>query len=394
MARSRPSIGLGLLAAGTFVFLAGCDGAGVSDLTGLVGDGGTGRLTVQITDDPFPHEFVAEAWVTITRIDVLRSSDEEQEPQLAADEADEEEEKEEVDESADEELEDEESDDLEDSQSSKGSDGDDDSDADAESGSDDESGADEESDDEEVEDGDSEGDSPFLTVFESEEGVDYDLVELRNGRMADLVDAEIPAGRYKQMRIFVSGGRIVLMDGREFPLRVPSGDRSGIKLHFEFEIVDGEESELLLDFDLSRAFKPIPGGAFRHAGEIREFIFRPSLGMRMANLGISGCLSGELTDGAGEPRGHATVTAFRGDEEFASSVTEEDGSYRFVGLPPGEYRLVFEGADFDPHELIGQMVDAHRCRDHEDEDGDDDDDTDEEEVDEETDEANDSSEDE
>lgn len=327
MARSCPSIALGILTACTFVFLAGCDGAGVSDLTGLFGNGGggAGRLTVQITDDPFPHEFVAEAWVTITRIDVLRSSDEEEhEPQLADEEAvDEEEEKE-----------DEESDDEE---------------------------------DDEDEDGDSHGQSRFLTVFQSEEGVEYNLVELRNGRMADLVDAEIPAGSYKQMRIFVSGGRIVLTDAREFPLRVPGGDRSGIKLRFKFEIVDGQVSELLLDFDLSRAFKPVPGGAFRHAGEIREFIFRPSLAMRMANLGKSGCLSGELTDDAGQPRGHATVTAFRGDEEVAGSVTEEDGSYRFVGLPPGEYRLVFEGADFDPHELIGQMVDVHRCRDHDEE---------------------------
>ena len=72
MARLRPSIGLGILAACASVFLAGCDGAGSSDLTGLLGEGGAGRLTVQITDDPFPHEFVAEAWVTITRIDVLR----------------------------------------------------------------------------------------------------------------------------------------------------------------------------------------------------------------------------------------------------------------------------------------------------------------------------------
>ena len=42
MARLRPSIGLGILASCLSVFLAGCDGAGVSDLTGLFGDGGGG----------------------------------------------------------------------------------------------------------------------------------------------------------------------------------------------------------------------------------------------------------------------------------------------------------------------------------------------------------------
>ncbi len=289
-----------VLTLATAVTLAGCNPA----MFGPAGDDSDsadpkpgGQLKVRVTDAPFPIEFVDEAWVTITRIDVLRCPDNaDDDPHEPGDPND----------------------------PNDGDGGDDDGD----------------------------GDRPWITVFDDPNGLPFNLMTLRNGRLADLVDAELPAGSYKQIRVYVDGGRVVLTDGRWFPLRVPSGDRSGIKLRLKFEIVEGEDTEVLLDFDLVRTFKPIPGGAFQHAGEIRGFMFRPSLGLRAADLGESGSLGGEAADDQGDPESGVEVVAYRGKKLVATTYTEADGSYTFVGLSPGNYRLEFQGDDdFEPREL-------------------------------------------
>ena len=48
---------------------------------------------------------------------------------------------------------------------------------------------------------DSEGDeNPFITIFEGTE--EFNLLELRNGVMKELVDVEVPAGSYNLVRIY------------------------------------------------------------------------------------------------------------------------------------------------------------------------------------------------
>jgi len=59
--------GLAVLAVGLSLMAAGVQGCG-SDSTGL---GDTGRMTVLLTDAPFPFDLVAEANVVIERVDVV-----------------------------------------------------------------------------------------------------------------------------------------------------------------------------------------------------------------------------------------------------------------------------------------------------------------------------------
>ncbi len=342
---------------------AGLPGMGGND----AGSGGEGRLSMLVTDAPYPFEYIAEAWISIERIEVRRAD--ESEDAAADDESSEfppSEMSPDADAAADEddsrnadgsessldeptEGEDETSDD-----SAVESEGSNDVDGGAEQGDADEPVGDGAGDDDSGEDKAEQG-SPFVAVFEAgEEGPrDFNLVELRNGRVDSLFSAKLlPAGRYTQVRVVVSAGHVVLTDGREFPLRVPSGDRSGIKLRCDFEVGDGEETVLLLDVDLSRAFKPIPGSGAKRPEDIREFKFAPSLAMTVTEVAASGSISGVVTDAEGAPAAGVPVSVFAAPDEsqadageaaepVAQTVTEADGTYAVLGLSVGVYSVQF-----------------------------------------------------
>ncbi len=68
-------------------------------------------------------------------------------------------------------------------------------------------------------------------------------------------------------------------------------------------------------------------------------------------------LTGRVTDASGGAVANATVTATNVDKGQAQTATTgTDGSYKFDGLPPGNYRVKFEASGFKPVELPFAMV--------------------------------------
>ncbi len=198
-------------------------------------------------------------------------------------------------------------------------------------------------------DDDSDDDGPFIVIFEGERT--FNLLDLQNGRTDLLAEATVPAGRYTQMRLIVTGGQITLNDdeNRIYTLTVPSGSQSGIKLHLTFDVVAGEETLLLLDVDLSRAFTAIPGGHIEDPETIRTFHFTPSVAMRLIELVEAGSISGTVTGEDTNPLGDVSVTAYTGVDVVASSSTNEEGTYTLAGLGTGVYRLVFLANGYENH---------------------------------------------
>jgi len=283
-------------------------GGGCTFLEQLVGagngGGGTGTLRVLITDKPYPFDLLEEALITITRVEVGQAED--------ADEPDEPNEPNDAEDASD----------------------------DADEAGDD---ADEAGDDDNGDEDDDEG--QWLTIFEGSRS--FDLLDLRNGRADLLADAEIPAGTYTQMRLIVTEGQVTLEGGRVFPLRVPSGEQTGIKLHFTFQVQDEQETTLILDVDLSRAFLAIPAGHIDDADTIRGFHFQPSLAMRLIQQLEAGSIAGRVSDPDGNAIAGASVTAFNEDgEEVTTTATADDGTYVLGGLPTGTYRVEVSASGF------------------------------------------------
>ncbi|MGA9977324.1 MAG: carboxypeptidase-like regulatory domain-containing protein [Candidatus Sulfotelmatobacter sp.] len=72
-----------------------------------------------------------------------------------------------------------------------------------------------------------------------------------------------------------------------------------------------------------------------------------------------GALTGKVVDSSGNPIANATVTVTSVDSGQAhSATTGTDGSYRFDGLPAGNYRIKLEAAGFQTLEIPSATVDG------------------------------------
>jgi len=197
--------------------------------------------------------------------------------------------------------------------------------------------------------GDGDG-GAWITLYEGE-ALELSLTELRNGVTTGLVDAELGTGVYDQVRMRLVSAELELVNGSVYTteadtLHGPSLMNPGLKLHIEppLEIVGGISSELLADFDLSKMYKPVP--ASDPLGAAR-FNLHP--GVRVVLLSETGELRGHVNTeddtGVLVPLELASVLLMPPgetdpDQAVASTASEVDGSFAFLGVDPGTWDVL------------------------------------------------------
>jgi len=192
----------------------------------------------------------------------------------------------------------------------------------------------------------------FLILLK--EPVVMDLMQLRNGLTKLLVDAEIPVGRYDMVRIFVKEATIIVDPGKSYNLKVPGGSTGGLKIFLNNPVAVTEEglAEVLLDFDLSRSFVAL--GNPKSKNGIHGFIFKPVI--RAVNVNLTGSIKGKVVDTSNKAIENALVSLYKGDEEVTTSLTEDDGGFKIIGIPAGTYRMTVYKEGFKTAELTGIVV--------------------------------------
>ena len=196
------------------------------------------------------------------------------------------------------------------------------------------------------------GDDPFLTLIEDVE-LPFNLLDLQNDVTGDLVQIEIPVGSYNLVRLYVSEANVILKDGTNFDLTVPSGAQTGIKIFIEpaIEVVGGLTSELLLDFDVSKSFV-VQGNPNTPAG-ISGFIFTPVI--RAVNMSTAGRITGLVTDNSSAVLPNAEVWIEQ-ESVVSTTFTDETGAYALIGVPAGNYSVYTTKADHDTVSASGLEV--------------------------------------
>lgn len=149
----------------------------------------------------------------------------------------------------------------------------------------------------------------------------YDLLVLRNGVLALLDSSQLPAGHYTQLRLKVTDGSYVVVDGDPYDLEIPSGYTSGIKLNHQFTIEEGRIYELILDFDAEKSIIQKGTGEYQMKPVIRI---------------IALATTGEI-QGITEPdSAHAFAIA---DHDTVQTVTDTTGYFKLIGLSAGSYTV-------------------------------------------------------
>ena len=108
--------------------------------------------------------------------------------------------------------------------------------------------------------------SAFTINLTPAQSVDL-LVLAGGGSRALLENYSVPAGRYQSIRLLIEAQQnqpssyIDFASGARFPLYVPSGSESGLKLIRGFTVAAGSNSNFTIDFDLRKSVIAPPGQA-------------------------------------------------------------------------------------------------------------------------------------
>ncbi len=199
-----------------------------------------------------------------------------------------------------------------------------------------------------------------------------DLLALAGGGSEIILDnITLDAGHYNWLRLEVNAvatmmdSFIVLDDGSEHSLFIPSGDETGLKLIGGFDVPAGGNASFTLDFDLRKSVhNPI--------GLLPDYILRPTL--RIIDNGVNGDPVGSISGEIGSnlifnelcTSGNA-VYIFSGHDSFIddvdgiapdpvdSAVVTLDNAtgawiYMVDNLPIGNYTIAFtcQAGDDDP----------------------------------------------
>lgn len=181
--------------------------------------------------------------------------------------------------------------------------------------------------------------NPALGDSDADGNPDLDLLAL-SSRATPIVKGTIPAGVYTQFRLFspVEPGTealsvyLVMKDGSKIPLRIPSGQQTGLKLVIQggFNVRLDAITTLTLTFDLGRSLVRTGNG---------RYMLKPVV--KASGDVASGAVNGRVTFKGGRPAQDALVEARSANNTYLTT-TSADGLYSFPLLAaPASYEFTF-----------------------------------------------------
>lgn len=145
---------------------------------------------------------------------------------------------------------------------------------------------------------------------------------------AILGSLNLPTGHYTQIRLFPTAATVTDTTGT-YPVTIPSGAQTGIKLNVDYDITANVITTILLDFNVSKSLVRRGNG---------DYLLQPVIPAVVKIL--SGTVTGTVTVG-GTPVAGAKVEAVPtgGTTGGNSTFTTSGGSFKLWALPAGTYDL-------------------------------------------------------
>ena len=157
------------------------------------------------------------------------------------------------------------------------------------------------------------------------------LLDYQNGKTLPLGEVELESGFYNQIRLVLGDGNtVVLNEGGTFDLRTPSGQTSGFKLLVNADIEEGDEYDLVIDFDASQSVVALGNGLFN---------LKPVL--RTVELDNTGSISGVVMPVEAQAWVYTVTTS----DDTVSTTPDENGAFTLIGLNDGTYNIWVEAGN-------------------------------------------------
>jgi len=184
----------------------------------------------------------------------------------------------------------------------------------------------------------------WQVIAEWDEGYEVDLIELE-GKSILLASELLLPGKYTQLRVFLEGQAIIIVNGEEHDLDIPSVGQTGIKLNHPFEIIPGQITELTLDFDAQKSIiktgngeyklKPVIGIISSYSQDEGELYFGSIEGL-VYRLDELGDIAGVIEEASVKIEG---LTLPYGETYGGTTTTDLGGYYTIIDIPFGVYKV-------------------------------------------------------
>ena len=188
-----------------------------------------------------------------------------------------------------------------------------------------------------------------------------DLVQEQNGNEATLLSGEsVPAGNYDWMRLMLNvaadgtvANSYITINGAQYPLVIPSGAETGLKLVSGFTVTSSGVVDYTIDFDLRKAITCPPGQApVCTLKPTEKLVDNTTVG------NIQGVVDNTLVPGGCTPGVYLYNGTVSAPEDINSAAASSDTNqpiaskvpvatsqppfyYQFTFLPPGTYTVAF-----------------------------------------------------
>ena len=169
------------------------------------------------------------------------------------------------------------------------------------------------------------------------------LLDLTNGKTANLGVATLPAGTYRGFRmvIDVDKSSITLNDDTKPDVKWPGAGKNGLKIVLDEPVVVSGTSNLLIDFDVGRSFV-MRGNSISQNGLLFKPVIRATT--QQSTGSVSGSVHAVTPAGAVVPgatievlKNGTTLTDTNSNNIVRSGVTDANGNFTLSFLPPGTY---------------------------------------------------------
>ena len=160
----------------------------------------------------------------------------------------------------------------------------------------------------------------------------YNLLTLVNGVSTVIAEDTLPAGKYSQIRLYIGAGSNVVVNGQTYPLKIPSGIQSGLKINIDENIEAGYIYNFYFDFDANRSIvvSGTPGNP--------QYILNPVI--RTGTTATKGIIWGTVLPDSVS----SNVWAITGTDTSSTS-TDGTGGFQLIYLNPGTYSVYIAPAD-------------------------------------------------